>query len=95
MKRKVQDDPSQTMLFADVFQNGNGFTIVPRKPTTEIDSNQAATVLGCARSTLNTLINSQKGQKYLRWRWMTERKGKRLFELDSVLAYREALRELD
>lgn len=96
MKHKIENDPQQTMLFADFVSNGSGgFTVVPKKPAMEIDSNEAARVIGCARSTLNTMINSRKGQMHLKWRWMTERKGKRLFELESVIAYRNAMRELE
>jgi hypothetical protein len=92
--RRNLEDPQQTLLFADVLPNGTGgFTLVPKKPCREINSEQAAKILGCSRATINRIIDGVKGQKYLRWRWMTEKKGKRIFELDSVIAYKNAMRD--
>lgn len=97
MKRSAELKPApaaRTMLFANVVPNGSGgFAIVPQKPTEEIDSRQVGLLLNCARATLSNIVNSTQGQKYLRWRWLTEKQGKRVFELDSVIAYREASKD--
>lgn len=94
-KRKMFDDPMQIMLFADVVSNGvGGFNVIPRKPLKEIDSKTAAQLLNVCRGSLTLIVNSQLGQKHLRWRWLTEKKGKRMFEFESVLAYREATKDL-
>lgn len=95
MKRS-KDSPDQLLMFAEVLPNGNGgFTIVPKKPVSEISSSQAAKMLQVCRTSLSNIVNQRLGQKHLRWRWTSEKKGKRVFELESVLAYMEALRELD
>lgn len=91
MSKKAPNDPSQILLFADLVPNAcGGFAVVPRKPSQEISSREAARMLNVARSTLSDIINTEKGQKHLRWRWTTAKKGKRVFELASVLEYREA-----
>jgi hypothetical protein len=46
-------------------------------------------MLSVCRSSLSTIINT--GQEHLRCRWISEKKGKRVFELESV----EALKALD
>jgi hypothetical protein len=95
MKRR-QDSPDQMLMFAEVLPNGSGgFTIVPKKPVAEISSAQAARMLQVCRTSLSNIVNQPLGQKHLRWRWTSERKGKRVFELESVLAYKEALKALD
>jgi hypothetical protein len=82
------------LLFADVVSNGNGgFTVTPRKPLHEIDSRQAAKILGVSRAHMANIVNHPMGQKILRWRWISEKHGKRLFEYESVLEYREATKD--
>jgi hypothetical protein len=95
MPRRRTDDPNQIMLFADIVPNGlGGFNVIPRKPLREIDSRQAAEILNVCRGSLSLIVNSELGQKHLRWRWLTEKKGKRVFEFDSVIEYREATKDL-
>ena len=84
----------QMVLWADVVPNGNGgFTVVPRKPLREIDSAQAAQILGIHRSSLSHIVNQPRAQEILRWRWSSEKRGKRLFEYESVIEYREATKD--
>lgn len=89
-------DPAQIMLFADVLPNGHGgFTITPRRPSQEITSKQAAKMLNLSRATLSNILNQPEAQRMLRWRWISERKGKRVFELESVIQYREATKDAE
>lgn len=95
MPPKTTIDPNQMMLFADVTPNGSGgFVVTPRKPSCEISSAAAAKLLCVSRSNLCLIVNQPLGQKHLVWRWLTERKGKRMFDLESVLRYRQALKDL-
>jgi len=92
-KRNI-DDPAQILLFATLLPNGSGgFQIVPQKPMQEIDADRAAQMLNVARSTLSYLVNTEKGQKHLRWRWLTDRRGKRVFDMASIMEYREASKD--
>ena len=82
------------ILFANVLPNGSGGSkVVPQKPVLELTSRQAAQVLNLSRGTLSGVVNSEMGQKHLRWRWTTARKGKRVFAYASVLAYRDASKD--
>lgn len=93
--RKKTDDPSQILLFADVVKNAaGGFNIIPRKPLHEVSSRKAAELLNVCRASLSLIVNSELGQKHLRWRWLTEKRGKRVFEFESVIEYREATKDL-
>jgi hypothetical protein len=89
-----QDSPGQMLLFADIVPNGSGgFVITPRKPVQEITSKEAARILGVAHSHMSNIVNMPKAQKILIWRWTSEAHGKRLFDLQSVLAYRALLQD--
>jgi hypothetical protein len=88
--------PGSTLLLANIRADGNGgFHVTPQKPVQEISSREAAKLLCCSRGNLSLAVNSRLGQKHLRWRWLTEKKGKRVFDRDSVMAYREALKQLE
>ncbi|HTD67118.1 MAG TPA: hypothetical protein VK846_11375 [Candidatus Limnocylindria bacterium] len=81
---------------AKVTSDGSGgFRVTPEKPLEEIPSAVAAKLLSMSRGNLCLVVNSTLGQKHLRWRWLTPRKGKRLFERESVVAYREAVKRLE
>lgn len=81
----------QLLLFATLTPNGNGgWTIVPRKPVAECGPSEAAQMLGVCRSTLSNLLDQPQAQKLIRWRWLTEAQGKRVYDTQSLLAYREA-----
>jgi hypothetical protein len=98
MKRngKAEDPRQMVLLVGDLIPNGNGYAVVPRKlQPQEISSADAARLLKVCRSSLSTIINTQLGQEHLRWRWISEKKGKRVFELESVVAYKQAMQELD
>ena len=87
---------AQTLLTASVVSDGSGgFRVIPNKPKLEIPSVEAARMLNVCRSSMSNIIDRPLGQKHLRWRWLTEGKGKRVFDVDSVIAYREALKDLD
>src|SRR5688572_27383993 len=82
--------PSQIILTSRVTSDGaGGFRVVPEKPLQEIPAKKVAELLSMSRGNVSLLVNSPLGEKLLRWRWLTPRKGKRVFELDSVIAYRE------
>lgn len=81
------------MLLADVTRTGDGYTVKPKKPIAEVSAVEAARILNVHRSQLGNLINYPLGQKLLKWRWTSERKGKRAFDLQSVLEYRRALED--
>lgn len=82
------------MLFADVVPNGSGgFAVIPRKPLQEVTAKEAARILGVAHSHMSNIVNMPKAQKILVWRWSSEAQGKRLFDLQSVLAYRALLQD--
>lgn len=86
----------QMMLWADVVPSGNGsFVVVPRRPESEINTRKAAEILGVCRAQMWYLRNQPLGQKLLRWRFISERKGKILWELQSVLAYKEATKAIE
>lgn len=94
-RKKTADSPGQILMFADLVPMGDGrFNVVPRKPQPEVSSATAAEMLGVCRSSLSLMVNSPLGQRHLRWRWLTEKKGKRVFEIESVVAYREATRRM-
>ncbi len=82
------------MLFAQVLPNGNGgYTVIPKKPLREVSAAGAARILGCSRAHVANLVNHPAASSILRWRWTSEKHGKRLFDLDSVLEYRAATRD--
>ena len=94
-RKKKSDDPAQILLFADVVSNGvGGFNVIPRKPLHEISSKKAAELLNVCRGSLSLIVESKLGQKHLRWRWLTEKRGKRVFEFESVIEYRDATKAL-
>lgn len=85
----------QLLLFADVTPNGvGGFTVRPLKPTQEIGTAAAARLLGVCRAQMWYLRNQPLGQKILKWRFISEKKGKILWELESVIAYKEATKSI-
>ncbi len=87
---------AQTLLTATIVSDGSGgFRVIPNKPKQEIPSIEAARMLNVSRGSMSNIIDRPLGQKHLRWRWLTEGKGKRVFDVDSVIAYREALKDLD
>lgn len=84
------------ILFADVVPAGGGeFRIIPRKPSAiveEVGTNKAARILGYkARSSIHEEVLNHPKAHLLRWRY-TPGGGKILFELPSLLAFKEATR---
>jgi hypothetical protein len=73
-----------------------GFRITPEKPLQEIGSREAEQLLGAGRRSISYLINTPLGQKHLVWRRFSDRRrSKLIFDRASVLAYREATKNLD
>jgi hypothetical protein len=90
------DAPQQTLLFADVARQGDGrFLVTARKPASEVSTAEAARLLGVCRATMWYIRNTALGQQHLRWRFITSKKGKILWETDSVIAYRAATQLLE
>lgn len=86
------------MLFSsDITPNGiGGFTVTPRKVVgEEIGTRQAAKILGVCRAQMWYLRNQRLGQQILKWRFISEKKGKILWELASVIAYKEATKAIE
>jgi len=65
----------------------------PREEPEEISAGATAKLLGVHRTSLSLIVNYPLAQKLLRWRWSSERQGKRLFERASVLAYKERTKD--
>ena len=94
-RKPAIDSPAQILLFADVLPNGSGgLTVVPRKSLPrEVSTEEAAELLGVCRTTMYALRNDPRAMKTLRWRFTTPSKRIVLYELESVLAYREATKQ--
>lgn len=56
----------------------------------EVTAMEAASLLGISRSTLNNLLSHSRAGKMIQWRWTSEQKGKRLFNLASIRDFRRA-----
>lgn len=87
---KAPAELPRNMLAEVVSLGGGSFKLAPRIAR-EITGVQAARILGMSRSTLSLHVYEPLGKKLLKWRWLTAKHSKRLFDLDSVMAYREAL----
>lgn len=91
MKKSAQIDPRQILMFGEAVANGlGGFTIIPKKPALEVGTREAAKMLGINRSTLHAMVDHPQASKILRWRWSSEKQGKRLWDVESLQAYRRA-----
>jgi hypothetical protein len=90
---KPHQPTRQILLHGTVAADGlGGLRVVPVKSLAEVSSRQAAEILDVCQGSLSLIVDTPLGQKHLRWRWLTEKQGKRVFELDSVRAYQEAKR---
>ena len=79
------------MVPASILPDGNGrFIVTPSKPRLECSTADAAKILGVHRSSLSNIVNYPLAQKLLKWRWTSEKRGKRIFDLASVVAYKDA-----
>jgi hypothetical protein len=91
VKRSASSDPRQVLMFGEVMSNGlGGFTVIPKKPVAEVGTKAAARMLGMNKATLNRLVDDPEAAKLLKWRWISEKRGKRLWDVESLRAYREA-----
>jgi hypothetical protein len=91
MKRAASSDPRQVLMFGEVMSNGlGGFTVIPKKPVAEVDTKAAARMLGMNKATLNRLVDDPEAARILKWRWISEKRSKRLWDVDSLLAFRKA-----
>ncbi len=92
------DHPAQILLFAtDVARQVDGrIVLTPRRPAApEIPTVEAARILGVSRAQMWYIRNTPLGQRHLRWRFISDKKGKILWDTSSVLAYREATTALE
>lgn len=89
--------PEFTFAHPVITPRGDGtFIVSPGKPSArEIPTREAARILGVCRAQIWYIRNQTLGRKLLRWRFTSELKGKILWELDSVIAYRDATRSLE
>jgi hypothetical protein len=77
-----------------VLARGDGsFVVKAGKPAAECDSMEAARILGMARSSVANLLNHPTALRYVRWRWTSPARGKRLFEVASLYEYIRATRD--
>jgi hypothetical protein len=86
----------QMVLFADLLPNGcGGFTVAPRKPSGEVNTAQAAKILGVSRTQMFYLRDNPIAGKILKWRFTTPGcgRGKNIrWDTSSLLEYLEASR---
>jgi len=88
--------PATIPVMADILPNGDGsFVVKPRKPEGEITTVQAAKILGVCRAQMWYLRNQPLGQRILKWRFISEKRGKILWDAASVVAYREATKSIE
>ena len=80
-------------MFAECIPNGAGFTLRPGKPQMEVGPADAARILHVSMSSLPNILARPMGQKFIRWRWLTDAKGKRVYESASLNEYIEASRD--
>jgi hypothetical protein len=91
VKKSASSDPRQILMFGEMLSNGlGGFTVIAKKPMVEVDSNAAAKMLGVSKTTLHSLVDDKEAARVLKWRWATEKRGKRLWDVESLQAYRKA-----
>lgn len=77
-----------------VLPKGDGsYLVQPGKPAAECDSNEAARILGCSRSSISLMLDNPAAQKLIKWRWVTPKRGKRLFEVASLHTYVKSTRD--
>lgn len=85
-------------VLSEIQSLGDGsYRLMPRKPRVEVEeisTVQACKILGISRGTIWYDRNTPLGQKILRWRFTGPGQGRIVWELPSVLAYKEALKQL-
>ena len=81
-----------------VIPQGDGsYLVKPGKPIVgeeEIKTTEVMKLLGCSRGQVWYIRNSPLGAKHLRWRFISDKQGKILWNRASVLAYKSALEEV-
>lgn len=81
-----------------VTPRGDGtFIVAPGKPLVgveEIGTQAAADLLRVCRAQMWYIRNTPLGSEHLRWRFISDKKGKILWQKPSVLAYKEATENL-
>lgn len=96
MSKTTDTTPAQIPVLASVLPDGNGgFIVKPQKPAAEITTEQARKILGVCRAQMWYLRNQPMGQKILKWRFTSEKRGKILWDAASVLAYKEATKGIE
>lgn len=83
-----------SFLAPTILPRGDGtYLVQPGKPAAECDSNEAARILGCSRSSISLMLDNPSAQAHIKWRWVTPKRGKRLFEVASLYDYIRATRD--
>jgi hypothetical protein len=90
-------DISQLLLFGEVLPDGTGgFVVKPRKPLPEVTTKEAARILGVSRAQMWYLRNHHpRAMQILRFRFSSERRGRVLWDVDSLHQFRQMTRELE
>lgn len=97
------------ILFADAYRDpSGGYTVKPRAPRSlvmtqksgrwiqEIGTIDACRILNVNRATIHTLINKDPdARRLIKWRFTSKGRGKRVFEVGSLLAYVEWTKTLE
>ncbi len=95
--------PASLVLFPETLPDGNGgFTIRPRPPRSliirqekgrwiqEVGTVDACRIISSNRSAIHYLINADpEARRRIRWRYTGTKRGKRMFEVGSLLEWVE------
>jgi hypothetical protein len=93
---KLASAPAFAFLGTSIPQGDGSVLVKPGKPVQEVGSREAAQLLGIARSYLCPLLDQPLASKLIKWRWLNpDKKGKRLFNVASLHAYRKATQEIE
>lgn len=87
--------PEFSFAPATITKLGDGsYRVVPGRPVAavqEISTGEVARILSCSRAQVWYLRNTSLGAQLLQWRFISPKRGKILWQIDSVLAFKEAL----
>ena len=110
MNPKVAAKPvGSLVLFADAYPDGSGGFLLKLRPprslvfqprgkrfVQEISTVDACKVLSVERATIHHLINRDpNGKRIIRWRFTSSQKGKRMFDVASLLDFVEFTKTLE
>lgn len=90
----------RSLLFAEPLvtpRSDGSFVVAPGKPiaqTLEVGTFRAARMLGICHTALRAARESELGRHYLRWRFTSENQRVLVWEVPSLMKYKEATRSL-